>query len=256
MKRTILSEKELKFLENAVATYGVIVTFEQLSKISTDKQRQSVRNFTSKLSKKGWLVRIKRGVYFVAGIESLGFSGLSVYKTAQLLCAGCYVSFEAALQYHGMFDQGLKVIRSVSTNACKAKEIENVVYEFVKARGGLFYGFSEQRVENYLVKIASPEKAILDILCFGRSVHSADLVLEKLKAYKDDLDLSRFKEYCSRQPVTVKRILGFLFDKAGIDSGFVYDAVKGIHNSSLMAAGSGKFNAKWRLYYDEHFDGE
>lgn len=254
MKKTILSEKELKLLEDTITHYGVIASFDQISKSSTDKRRQSIRNFVSKLSKNGWLVRIKKGLYFVAGMESLGQSGLSIYKTAQLLCSDSYVSFEAALQYHGMFDQGLKVVSSVSRKRKKEKKIGNVIYKFIKAKDVLFYGFDEYRVENYLAKIAHPEKAILDILCFNRSLTTIDLVLEKLTEHKDDIDLDRLYQYAGKQSVGIKRIAGFLLDKAGINSDRIYNEIKNKRDCSHMVNGASKFNAKWRLYYDKFFD--
>jgi predicted transcriptional regulator of viral defense system len=254
MKRTILSGKELKVIEDAIAKYGVVVTFDQLSSVASDTNRQSIRNFVSKLSKKGWLVRIKKGLYFVAGIESLGFAGLSVYKIARLLCPESYVSFEAALQYHGMFNQGLRKIVSVSKKVCRTKALEQVEYKFIKAREKLFYGFEEQRVENYSVNIAYPEKAILDLLCFARSLSSVDLVLEKLKEHKDGVNAVRLNEFAARQPPVVQKIIGFLMDKAGIDSLPLSVEVRKSRAVGLMLPDSKKFNAKWRLYYDSHFE--
>lgn len=255
MKNTILSGSELKLLEDVISQHGVIVQFSQLAGLFKDKSRQEIRNLISKLSKNGWLVRIKKGLYFIAGLESLGFLGLSIYKTAQLIEENSYVSFGAALQYHGMFDQALKTILSVTPKRHPEKCIGSACYKFITCRNELFYGWREERVENYLVKIAYPEKALIDMLCFHRTIHTVDVVLEKLKEHSKDLDFKRFDKFIEAQPMAVKRIAGFLLDKVDIDSGKIFKSTKQSKNSSFMTSDCKKFNAKWRLYYSEHFDG-
>ena len=252
-KRTILSEKELNLIENLISKHGSIVTFSTIyNELKRKISRQSVRNLTNKLTKNGWLVRIKKGVYFIAGIESRGFANISIYKTPQVLISDSYVSMEAALQYHKMFDQFLKTVTSISLRSYKTKNIESINYKFVKTKRELYYGFETKRVENEIVKIATTEKAILDLLHFKRNIYTIDLVLEKLLAHKKDLNHAFFKKHCKRQSVTDIRLLGFLFDKAGINSDYLLHLTKSKKNCSFMTKGSKIFNAKWRLYYEKH----
>lgn len=252
-KRTILSEKELNLIENLISKHGSIVTFNSIyNELKNTITRQSVRNLTNKLTKNGWLVRIKKGTYFIAGIESRGFASLSVYKIPQVLIKDSYVSMEAALQYHGMFDQLLKTVMSISLKNYKTKEVEGIIYKFIKAKKKLYYGFETKRVENEIVKIATPEKAILDLLHFKRNAYTVDLVLEKLLEHKKDLNKEIFKKYSKKQTITDIRLLGFLFDKADTDSNYLLPLVKAKKNCSFMTPGSKVFNAKWRLYHEKH----
>ncbi|MBU2437144.1 MAG: hypothetical protein KKE55_05565, partial [Candidatus Omnitrophica bacterium] len=101
-KRTILSEKELNLIEDLIAKFGIIVSFEQIYSILKEKRnRQVVRNLVNKLTKNGWLVRIKKGMYAVASLESRGFLVTHTFKIAQILAPDSYISFEAALQHYG-----------------------------------------------------------------------------------------------------------------------------------------------------------
>ena len=104
------------------------------------------------------------------------------------------------------------------------------------------------------MKIATAEKAILDILNFERTINSVDLVLEKLKDYQGSIDIAELNKFGEKQSSAVQRILGFLFDKAGIDSIYLHGLTKGESSSSRMTKDSKLFNAKWRLYYHKHFD--
>jgi len=254
-KRTILSEKDLNLIEDLIVKYGVIVTFEQIYDVLKERMtRQAIRNLVNRLFKNGWLVRIKKGLYVVSSMESRGFLTLSVFKTAQILVEDSYVSFEKALQHHGMFDQYLRTIVSVSQKAYKTVELQDTNYKFIKTKKRLFYGWEERRVENYLVKIATTEKAVLDMLCFARNIYSIDLVLEKLKQYKNDFDFARLNEFSEKQTTTVQRIAGFLLDKIGVDSEYLHNLVKDKKNCSYMTKDSTEFNARWRLYYHKHFD--
>jgi len=49
----------------------------------------------------------------------------------------------------------------------------------------------------------------------------------------------------------VQRKLGFILDKIHIDSAKLYKSVKKHQSYSRFTKESKKFNAKWRLYYDD-----
>jgi len=103
------------------------------------------------------------------------------------------------------------------------------------------------------MRMASAEKALIDIIQFRKSKYTVDLVIEKLSLYKDSLDLQKMTEYLGQMSLATAKTFGFLFDLIGIDSSDLYNQVnlKGTH---CMLAGDTKFNAKWRLYYDPYFN--
>lgn len=253
-KHTILSQKESNLLENLIVKYGVFVNFQQIYfELKKDLSRQEIRNLVSKLSKNGWLVRIKKGLYCIADLTSRGFIGASSLIIAQLLNQNSYISCEAALQHRNMFDQYLRTITSVSLKAQRMTKIQDINYRFIKAGKKLFYGWEKERVEGKIIKIASVEKAILDILHFNRNIYSADLVLEKLKEHKRDFNWEKLNQCSQKQSITVVRILGFLLDKIGEDSSFLHGLIEKNKGSSYMTKDSRIFNGKWRLYYHKHF---
>lgn len=255
IKSTILSQKESELLENLIAKTGLFATFEQVvEELNSSMSRQEIRNLVSKLVKNGWLVRIKKGVYYITTLESRGTFNISGFIISQVLSADSYISCESALQHRGMFDQHLKTITGISLKKMSRKEIQGTTFEFITASKKNFYGWDEFEMEGCLVKIATAEKAILDMLNFRRTIHSIDLVLEKLKDYQNNFDIAKLNEFSKKQSVTVKRILGFLFDKTGIDSSYIYNLTKGESSNSHMTGDSKLFNAKWRLYYHNHFN--
>jgi len=254
VKSTILSQKEALLLENLIANYGLVVTFEQIfNELKKDKSRAEIRNLVSKITKAGWLVRVTKGIYYIASLESRGTASVSVFVLAHLLAQDSYVSFEGALQYHGMFDQHLRTIRSVSLKKRKTVVLQNTNYEFIKTGKKNFSGFETVWQEGQEARVATIEKAILDILNFKRSAFAVDLIVEKLREHRDIIDEKRLNELSKNQSLTVQRLLGFLLDQVDIESGVIYERLKNRQGYSRMTADSTEFNSKWRLYYHKHF---
>jgi predicted transcriptional regulator of viral defense system len=66
MKNTILSKSDAELLEDVIAKYGQIVDIDDLYKaFEKHYNTQETRKRVSLLSQKGWLQRIKKGIYAV-----------------------------------------------------------------------------------------------------------------------------------------------------------------------------------------------
>jgi hypothetical protein len=79
-------------------------------------------------------------------------------------------------------------------------------------------------------------------------------VIEKLKEHKDDLQITKLSKYAGRMSTTTIKIFGVIFDLLALDSSYLYERIKTKKSTQWMLVGDKKFNAKWRLYYDEYFD--
>ena len=251
-KHTILSKRDAKLLEDAIVGYGRIVTFDQLSRVfKKDYSRAEAKNRISLLSKIGWLTRLKRGLYaIVTDIGSLAAGGISIYALCQALNSDSYVSFENALQHHGMFDQMLSTVGAVTYKRARKYAVKGTLIKFFNIKKSLYFGFSQERSDIGLVNIAEKEKAILDILYFRSDEYYMSLIWEKLKEHKDDLDFDVLKKYARKFNLTVIRRVGFFLDRLGIDTGDLAGMVKGNTGYGRMTKLSRDFNAKWRLYFD------
>jgi len=131
--------------------------------------------------------------------------------------------------------------------------LQSVEYSFVKVLDKWFFGWQDVSIDNKTVRMATAEKALIDMIQFHKSKYTVDLVVEKLSLYKGSLDLQKMTEYLDKMSLTTIKTFGFLFDLLGINSGDLYNQVK-LKGTHLMLSGDAKFNAKWRLYYDTYFD--
>jgi predicted transcriptional regulator of viral defense system len=248
---TTLSAKELELIEKLIIEYGNVVDFNMIHrKISKNYNKQQTKNFISNLVKKGWLVRIKKGVFVISDISSRGSVNLSQLSIAQIIYENSYISFEAALQHYGLFDQYLRVITSVGKRRTYSTKFNNWVFHYIKCKKNLYSDYKEYSIDGRLVKIASKEKAILDFLIYRRNFYEIDLVIEKIKNYEEEFDINKLIEMSKNCSISVKRSLGVILDLIGIDSDELYKAVKDNKNYSLLTSESNKFNAKWRIYVD------
>ncbi|MEI6291489.1 MAG: type IV toxin-antitoxin system AbiEi family antitoxin domain-containing protein, partial [Chloroflexota bacterium] len=250
----ILSAKQSELLENLIVKYGQIVNTDQiLTEAENNWDNKQAKNVITKLVKNGWLVRIKRGLYAISDFSSRGFLSLSPLVVANLLVPESYVSFEAALQHHNMFDQFTGSIVSVSIKINKPVKLSDIEYRFVSTMPRYFFGWQDVQVIGQKARIAAPEKALIDMVNFHKSQYSIDLVIEKLLEFKKDLNLPRLIGYLGKYPITTVKIFGLIFDLIGLDSENIYKLSKPA-GTNWMLPGDKKFNAKWRLYYREYFD--
>ena len=171
---------------------------------------------------------------------------------ANIIDENSYISFEAALQHYGLFDQYLRTITSISENKTYDTKFSDWKFRYIKTKEGLFKDYNKYNQDGRLVKIATKEKIILDFLTYMRTISKVDLIIEIIKNYRDEFDIQRLIEMSKDYSITVKRSLGILLDIIGADSKILYSLVKGNRNHSFMTKDSMVFNAKWRIYIDNH----
>ena len=256
MKQTILTNKQSELLESLIGAYGHIVTSEQIyEKASGSWTQKQAKNVITKLATNGWLIRLKRGLYAISDLSNRGFLSLSPYVVANLLVENSYVSFESALNYHGLFDQLTNKVISITTVDFRSTIILNSTeYSYVKVQDKWFFGWELVNIDNKEVRIATAEKALIDMIQFHKSKYSVDLLIEKLRDNKDNLKFDRLQEYLGKMSATTIKTFGFVFDLLDIDSIELQKLLKNKQGTDWMLADDKKFNAKWRLYYDEYFD--
>ncbi len=254
-RNTILSKSDLSLLEDALLQFGRLVTFEQLASLfATTDTRDAMSRKVALLVKKGWLLRLKKGLYLVlTDISTLGSNDLPEYVIAQALHKDSYVSFENALQYHGLFDQMLSTVGSVTTTYARKHTVQQTTYVFSRVKQDLYFGFTEEVIGSYRVSIAEKEKALLDMLYFKTSVHTVSIVLEKLREYTHRFDGEKLQQYTRHYGIGMVRTVGFLLDQVHVDTMQLLTYAKKQHNSySKLTKQSSQFDAKWRLYYDPY----
>jgi hypothetical protein len=109
----------------------------------------------------------------------------------KLLVSESYVSFAAALQHYGLYDQLLATVSSVSLKKYRTAKIDNTSYKFVQTSVNNFFGWREVNMDGKLIKIASAEKALLILaLLFAAEISiNASKTIVFMSIYTDFLIL-------------------------------------------------------------------
>lgn len=141
MKRTVLNQAQLQLLEQALAAHGSVVTFADLAALLPGKSAAGRRTFVKTLVDAGWLVRIKRGVFQIADMSSLGTLSISRLAVAQIIVPDSYVSFEVALQHWGLHDQLPATVTSIAVQQRGPVVIEGIRYRYVKTVKDYYFGW-------------------------------------------------------------------------------------------------------------------
>ena len=183
-------------------------------------------------------------------LGALASGDVSYYTISKALNKDSYVSFENALQYHGMFDQMLSTVGSVTFKKARRYKIKDEEIKFFKIKKELYFGYEQVRSDIGLINIARKEKALLDILHFRSNAYYASLVWEKLKDYEKNIDFTLLIKYAKKFNVTAVRQIGFFLDRLTIDTRDLGRIIRGKSSYGRMTKDSKEFDAKWRLYFD------
>jgi len=112
--------------------------------------------------KKGLLIRLRQRWYcFPEYLEKADFA----YYFANKIYSPSYISLHTALAFHGMIPES--VVQITSVTSLKTNQFSNSFgeYSYKSIKPQLMFGFDLKPMpDGRVLKIASPEKAILDLL--------------------------------------------------------------------------------------------
>jgi hypothetical protein len=123
------------------------------------------RNKIANLEKEGFIIRLKRGMYVV----SPKYSGklLSTELIANHIYGPSYVSMESALRFHGLIPERVHIVKSMTLKRSRVFENTLSTFDYINCSDCYYpIGINQVEGENITFMIASPEKALCDIIAF------------------------------------------------------------------------------------------
>ena len=155
------------------------------------------------LEKNGYIIRLKRGVYVVNPKHS--GKRLSNELIANHLYAPSYLSMSTALRYYGLIPEAVYVQQSMTIKHSQRFETPVGIYDYKHiARKAFSIGVRSVNIGEYAFLIASPEKALCDLIANSPKVNlryqkdvetylEQDIRMDMDEFYK--LDPRIFEEY-------------------------------------------------------------
>ena len=146
----------MKFVEfeKAMRGYAMFSNRDILKRFPSFDNRRLVE-----WQQKGYLDKVRRGFYCFT--DSIKDEHLLLF-TANKIYPPSYVSFESALAYYNFIPEGVFTTTSTTTKNTVGYETKfgNFTYRYVKPR--LFFGYRLVEKNGITIKIAEPEKVVLD----------------------------------------------------------------------------------------------
>ncbi len=122
-----------------------------------------------------------------------------LYLIANRIYAPSYVSLESALAYYRLIPEGVYTVTSATTLPTKSFETIVGRFSYRHLRPALFFGYRLATVRGQQIKIAEPEKVILDYLYLNSSLES-----------RTDMESMRINKAGFVQQAQVSRMMHYL----------------------------------------------
>jgi len=233
-----------------------IFTLKDASRLIAPDREKYVRQFLARLKKKGWIGRVKPGLFAVIPLSSGASRTPQIHEflIAMRLVEPAAISYFSAMNYHGLTEQLPRQV-FIATNhkvTRPTKESLGFSYRIITHLPERFFGVRKEWINESPFMITDLEKTLIDGLAMPEYVGGVGIVAQALSASWSRIDEKRLHEYAVRIGISavVKR-LGFLLETLAIGN------LEGLRRSTELSTGyprldpalpaQGTHNRRWGL---------
>lgn len=253
-----LSSRERELMQALVASEKPVIRVDDVLSVLPGSRKAA--NLTiSRLNKKGWLRRLRRGLYAIVPLESSTPRPPveDAWPMAMELFAPCYISGWSAAEHWDLTEQIFNGVSVVSSHPQRSAEqtVAGVEFRVRTISPERVFGTKKLWFGSRRVDVADPHRLLIDILdspAFGGGArHSIDVALAYWKSAHCDPET--LLEYAIRyKRGTVFKRLGFIAELAGLASpdwlgrcGAHMSA--GVSRLDPSGPNKGRILSRWRL---------
>ncbi len=253
-----LSELQRRIMGSFVAGEKVVIRAEDVQE-AHPVGRKAANLILSRLHQKGWLRRLRRGVYGAIPLESETTQPAieNAWPVAMELFAPCYISGWSAAEHWDLTEQIFNSVSLVTGHPqrCSSQTIAGVRFRTRTIAPERIFGTSTVWFGSQRVRLADPHRLVLDVLDapdFGGGCrHTMDVVDAYWKSEHHDAE--KLFEYALRysRGAVLKR-MGFSAERSGVASPEWLDKVeanltKGVIMLDPKGTKTGRLTSRWCL---------
>lgn len=211
--RSSLGRREADFLARTGPT-GVF-SLEEAERFLGQGRENYGRRFLALLVLKGWIERIKPGLYAVIPLSSgtARTPQLHEYLVAMRLVEPAAIAFFSAMNYHGLTEQvPRQVFIATDHRVTRAgRESLGLLFRVISLRPGRFFGLRKEWINESPFQVTDLEKTLVDGLALPEYAGGIGTVAQGLAQAWARVDEARLHDYARRMGTSavVKR-LGYL----------------------------------------------
>jgi len=194
------------------------------------QNKDYAKKFLQKMVKRGEIKKIKRDFYTLHE---------DPFLVSAFLSKPCYISTVSALYYHHLITQIPNEIFCFTTKRTGSVDFISKINFF---HTKYFFGFKPERCKDFVIPIATPEKAIID------SMHIVPFSVFE-EAF-DEIEINTMVYYLKKiKKSSIVKRMGYLAERNGFS---VYEKLKNFVNSKYIfldpvAKKVGRKDKKWKV---------
>ncbi len=253
-----LSKDEIYLISRAEFENQRIITRDFTLKLF--KNVIKTNNILSNLKRKGRLLQIERGKYFIVPIKAPNQLWTpNEFITAKYWMGGIpyYIGYFTMYNYWGFTEQIPQIIYILNTQKSINKTIGNIRFKAVKISEKKYYGIKKIKIEDEEVNISDKERTLVDFIYNfpGSFKNMKSIFKENIKK----VNLEKFRKYLVKYPSrAVLKRAGYLLDSVGyadkqiakLKDIIAEDKTFIVFNPENQSR-RGKLNNEWKLIINE-----
>jgi predicted transcriptional regulator of viral defense system len=238
-----------------------VITREQFDRLF--KFPPTARDKTiTRLTKKGILKIIKKGVYFYSPLESgPAGSNINEYIVPPLLFprGNYYIGYSTMYNYYGFSDQISQTMYILNTTVQRQKYIGNMLFKLVRISPERMYGLEKIKIRNSDVIVSNKERTLVDLVYFPDPVGGLKKALDILKYQISigKIDIKKLVKYAVRFPsISTRKRIGFVMEQCKVKDVVLMPISKSVGRTSLITlygakSRKGAINNRWKVIIDD-----
>jgi len=226
--------------------------------ILTNSSQDAVKRLLSDMTKRGLLMRIKEGLYYIIPFEQDPKTFMPDWHLLSQYLVGdaeYYIGYFSALQIHSLTTQPnlreqIVVNKQIKPSTLFVKEIP---FQFIYHNEKHFFGDKKTWIDSFnRVQCSDLEKTIIDCLFKPEYAGGITEIAKAIYKIKDKIDYTKILQYAKRfdSQAVIKR-LGFLLELLEIENNMIDELQKLRTNSVILLEPSypkeGKTISRWSI---------
>jgi len=142
---------------------------EQFPVFSVQDIRKQFNDFDNRRlvewQEKGYIIKLRRGYYSFEEVEK---GEAFRYYSANKLYSPSYISMESALSYYNLIPEGVFTTVSLTTRNTTTFRTPVGSFSYRNLKSQLFFGYRLLNINGITIKMAEPEKSLLDYLYLNK----------------------------------------------------------------------------------------
>lgn len=243
-----------RLIEAKQLCFNIDEAYRLLPKSNTD----AVKRLLSDMAKRGLLMRVKEGLYYVIPFEQAPETFMPDWHLLSQCLVGdadYYIGYFSALQIYSLTTQPNLKEQIVVNKQIKPSKllVKGVPFQFIYHNEAHFFGNRKAWIDSFnKVQCSDLEKTIIDCLFKPQYAGGITEITKALYKSKDKIDYPKLLDYAKRfnSQAVIKR-LGFLLELLGIENP-VIDKLQKLRTKSFVALEpsyprEGKTTFRWAI---------